>query len=492
MKMLQKSAVMRGTDNMVIKEIPVPQIKEKEVLVSLEYVGICGSDVHYYHNGCCGAYKVDLSEDFMLGHECAGTIVEVGKDVENLKVGDRVALEPGITCGKCEFCKSGHYNLCPDVVFLATPPVQGCNEEFIAFPEDMCFKLPENVSTKEGALIEPLSVGFYAAEQGNVGTGDTVVILGSGCIGLVTLLACKAHGAGQIIVADLVQARLDKAMELGATAVINSGKEDALEKIKELTGGRGADVVFETAGSPVTIAQTPFIVRRGGTITLVGISSKEEINYNFAQIMDKEATIKSVFRYKNIYPKAIAAAKNAKQSSYPKCQLCMENEGYAGRMNHPARQNHRIIPLTINDSKWGFQYSPYVYYNEHCIVFNGQHVPMKIDRAAFTKLFDFVRQFPHYFLGSNADLPIVGGSILTHDHFQGGHYEFAMERAEIEKEITIPGYEDVKAGIVHWPLSVIRIQSKDEKRLIDLADHILKKWRGYTDEEANIFAETEV
>ena len=190
-------------------------------------------------------------------------------------------------------------------------------------------------------------------------------------------------------------------------------------------------------------------------------------------------------------PKAIAAAKNAKQSSYPKCQLCMENEGYAGRMNHPARQNHRIIPLTINDSKWGFQYSPYVYYNEHCIVFNGQHVPMKIDRAAFTKLFDFVKQFPDYFLGSNADLPIVGGSILTHDHFQGGHYEFAMERAEIEKEFTIPGYEDVKAGIVHWPLSVIRIQSKDEKRLIDLADHILKKWRGYTDEEAYIFAETE-
>ena len=190
-------------------------------------------------------------------------------------------------------------------------------------------------------------------------------------------------------------------------------------------------------------------------------------------------------------PKAIAAAKNAKQSSYPKCQLCMENEGYAGRISHPARQNHRIMPIEINGGKWGFQYSPYVYYNEHCIVFNGQHVPMKIDRAAFTKLFDFVKQFPHYFLGSNADLPIVGGSILTHDHFQGGHYEFAMERAEIEKEFTIPGYEDVKAGIVHWPLSVIRIQSKDEKRLIDLADHILKKWRGYTDEEAYIFAETE-
>lgn len=304
---MQKGAFMRGIDKMIIKEIPVPEIGKKEVLVSLEYVGICGSDVHYFHNGCCGSYKVDLSEDYMLGHECAGTVVKVGEEVEKLKVGDRVALEPGITCGECEQCKSGHYNLCPDVVFLATPPVQGCNEEYIAFPENMCFKLPDNVSTKEGALIEPLSVGFYASEQGGVKTGDTVVILGSGCIGLVTLLACKAHGAGKIIVADLVEARLQKALEIGATEVINSGKEDALKKIEELTNGRGADVVFETAGSPVTIAQTPFIVRRGGVITLVGISAKEEINYNFAQIMDKEATIKSVFRYRNIYPKAIAA-----------------------------------------------------------------------------------------------------------------------------------------------------------------------------------------
>ena len=165
-------------------------------------------------------------------------------------------------------------------------------------------------------------------------------------------------------------------------------------------------------------------------------------------------------------PKAIAAAKNAKQSAYPKCQLCMENEGYAGRTNHPARENHRIIPITINDSKWGFQYSPYVYYNEHCIVFNGEHTPMKIERATFVKLFDFVKQFPHYFLGSNADLPIVGGSILSHDHFQGGHYTFAMEKAPIIKEFTVKGFEDVKAGIVKWPLSVIRLQCEDEKRTI--------------------------
>ena len=190
-------------------------------------------------------------------------------------------------------------------------------------------------------------------------------------------------------------------------------------------------------------------------------------------------------------PKAIAAARNAKANAYPKCQLCMENEGYAGRLNHPARENHRIIPITINESQWGFQYSPYVYYNEHCIVFNGQHVPMKIEKATFVKLFDFIKMFPHYFLGSNADLPIVGGSILSHDHFQGGHYTFAMAEAPIEKQVVIPGYEDVEAGIVKWPLSVLRIRSKDEKRLIDLADHVLKAWRGYTDEAAFIYAETD-
>ena len=189
-------------------------------------------------------------------------------------------------------------------------------------------------------------------------------------------------------------------------------------------------------------------------------------------------------------PKAIAAAKNAKQSAYPKCQLCAENEGYAGRVNHPARQNHRIIPVTINNSDWYFQYSPYVYYNEHCIVFNSQHTPMKIERATFGKLLDFVTNFPHYFVGSNADLPIVGGSILTHDHFQGGHYTFAMAKAPIEKEISFGGFEDVKAGIVKWPMSVIRISGADKERLIELADKILVAWRGYTDEAAFIYAET--
>ncbi len=190
-------------------------------------------------------------------------------------------------------------------------------------------------------------------------------------------------------------------------------------------------------------------------------------------------------------PKAIAAAKLAPQSAYPKCQLCAENEGYAGRMNHPARENHRIIPLTINDSDWNLQYSPYVYYNEHCIVFNNQHTPMKIERATFRKLLDFVGLFPHYFVGSNADLPIVGGSILSHDHFQGGHYEFAMAKAPIEKPWAFDGYEDVEAGIVHWPMSCIRLTSENDDRLVELADKILTAWRSYTDEACFIYAETD-
>lgn len=190
-------------------------------------------------------------------------------------------------------------------------------------------------------------------------------------------------------------------------------------------------------------------------------------------------------------PKAIAAAKLAKQGGYPKCLLCWENEGYAGRLDHPARQNHRIIPVTIQDSPWGFQYSPYVYYNEHCIVFNSKHIPMKIEHGTFCKLFDFVKLFPHYFVGSNADLPIVGGSILSHDHFQGGHYEFAMAKAPVETTFTVKNFEDVEAGIVTWPMSVIRLKGENTERIIALADLILDIWREYTDEEAFIFAETE-
>lgn len=303
--MENKAVCMTGLNKMETREIPVPTVKDADVLVKLEYVGICGSDVHYLEHGAIGDFVVN--GDFILGHECAGEIVKVGKDVTSLQIGDKVALEPGCTCGQCEFCKEGKYNLCPDVEFLATPPYHGCLENYIAFPANMCFKLPDNITTKEGALVEPLAVGMHAAAQGEVKLGDSVVILGAGCIGLVTLLACKAYGATDITVVDVMQKRLDYALKLGATRVINAMEESATEVLDELTDGAGIDVVIETAGNKITIKQTPYLVKRGGTIVLVGLAADDIIEYNFAKIMAKEATIKSVFRYRNIYPKAINA-----------------------------------------------------------------------------------------------------------------------------------------------------------------------------------------
>lgn len=306
--MKNRAAYMVGLNKMEIRETPVPEPKAGEVLVKIEYVGICGSDVHYFKDGRCGDFVVD--GELMLGHEAGGVVEKLGEGVTDLKVGDKVALEPGITCGHCEFCKYGRYNLCPDVVFLATPPVQGCNEDYITFPADMCFKLPEGMSTKEGALIEPFAVGLHAAHQGKVGMGDQCIILGSGCIGLMTLLACKACGATDITVVDMAQKRLDYAMKLGATRVINAKEKDVLKEVEAFTNGVGIEKVFETAGSPVTIAQTPYLVKKGGTITLVGMAADPEVKFNFGQIMAKEARIESVFRYRNLYAKAISAVAN--------------------------------------------------------------------------------------------------------------------------------------------------------------------------------------
>ena len=303
--MKNRGAYMVGLDKMEIRDIPVPEPKANEVLVRLEYVGICGSDVHYFHDGRCGDYIVD--GDFMLGHECAGVVEAVGSAVTTLAVGDRVALEPGITCGQCEFCKGGKYNLCPDVQFLATPPVQGCYENYIAFPANMCFKLPENVSTKAGALIEPFAVGLHAAFTGEVHMGDQVIILGAGCIGLMTLLACKANGASDITVVDVVDKRLEFALQMGATRVINGKNTDVIAEVQQLTNGMGIAKVFESAGSPVTIAQTAHLVKAGGTIVLIGMSANSEITYDLGKIMSKEAQIKSIFRYRNLYPRAISA-----------------------------------------------------------------------------------------------------------------------------------------------------------------------------------------
>lgn len=308
--MVNKAFYMTGLRKMEMREISIPVPKEDQVLIKLEYVGICGSDVHYLENGRIGDFVV--KGDFILGHECSGVVVETGKNVKQLKVGDRVALEPGITCGQCEFCKSGKYNLCPDVEFLATPPYHGCLMNYIAFPENMAFKLPDNVSTKEGALVEPLSVGLHAAVQGNVKLGDKVVILGAGTIGLVTLLACKAYGATEVTVVDVIEKRLELAKKLGAARVINAKNENAVETIMALTNGEGIDKVIETAGSEHTIKQCPYLVKRGGTIVLVGLAPKDIIDFNFMQIMVKEADIKTVFRYRNLYPTAIGAIADGK------------------------------------------------------------------------------------------------------------------------------------------------------------------------------------
>ncbi len=305
-----RGAFMDRVDHFVMKDIPVPEITADQVLIRVEYVGICGSDVHYFHDGRCGTFVVEEGVDFMLGHELAGTIVKVGTDVKNLIVGDRVCVEPGITCGKCEHCKSGQYNRCPDVEFLATPPIQGCNVRYLAFPADLCFKLPDNISTRVGALIEPLSTSMHSAILSEATVGDTVVILGSGCIGLLIMMCCKARGASKVIMVDLENIRLEKATELGADYVINSRNKDVIEEVNRITNGRGADVVIEAAGSKVTVAQTPFLVRQGGLILLVGMTAEEEITYNFGQIMAKEARIKTQFRFVNTFPIAIAAVES--------------------------------------------------------------------------------------------------------------------------------------------------------------------------------------
>ena len=302
---MMKTAVMLGIGKMGFEEREIPVPKDNEVLVKLEYVGICGSDLHYYETGAIGDYVVE--PPFVLGHEPGGTVVEVGKNVKHLKAGDRVALEPGKTCGHCEFCKTGNYNLCPDVVFFATPPVDGVFQEYVAHEADLCFKLPDNVSTMEGALIEPLAVGFHAAMQGGARAGQTAVVMGAGCIGLVTMMALKAMGVSRVYVVDIMEKRLEKALELGADGVIHAGQLDAVEELRKLTNGNGSDLVVETAGTQVTTVQAIHMAKKGAVIVLVGYSKSGEMTLPMSLVLDKELTFKTVFRYRHIYPMAIDA-----------------------------------------------------------------------------------------------------------------------------------------------------------------------------------------
>ena len=300
-----KTAVMKAIGKIELEEREIPQPKEGEVLIKIGYVGICGSDVHYFETGAIGDFVI--KPPFVLGHEAAGTVVALGEGVDSLKIGDRVAMEPGKTCGHCEFCRTGRYNLCPDVQFFATPPYDGVFQEYVAYDASMCFRLPDNVSLMEGALIEPLAVGFHAANQGGAHIGQKAVVFGSGCIGLMCLLALKAEGVTEVYVVDVIDKRLEKAMELGAAGVINSSKEDAVERIMELAGGYGVDLAIDTAGADVTINQGIRMVKPGGTIVCVGYSRSGKVTLDMSVALNKEITFRTVFRYRHIYPMAIAA-----------------------------------------------------------------------------------------------------------------------------------------------------------------------------------------
>lgn len=305
-----KVAVMNGIGKMDLIERDIPIVKENEVLVKLDYVGICGSDLHYYENGRIGDYIVE--PPFVLGHEPGGVVVEVGNKVKHLNIGDRVALEPGKTCGHCEFCKTGRYNLCPDVIFFATPPVDGVFQEYVAHEADLCFKLPENVSTLEGALIEPLAVGFHAAIQGGARIGQTAVVMGAGCIGLVSMMALKAMGVSNVYIVDIMEKRLEKALELGATGIINAKEKNAIEEVMKITNNNGCDLVIETAGTEITTVQAIHMAKKGSNIVLVGYSKSGEMTLPMSLVLDKELTFKTVFRYRHIYNMAIEAVASGK------------------------------------------------------------------------------------------------------------------------------------------------------------------------------------
>lgn len=345
MKKMMKVAVMNGIGKMGYIEREIPNVKEDEVLVKLEYVGICGSDMHYYEHGNIGDYVV--KPPFVLGHEPGGIVVEVGSNIKDLKVGDKVALEPGKTCGKCQFCKEGNYNLCQDVIFFATPPVDGVFQEYVAHPAELCFKLPDSMTTLEGALIEPLAVGFHAANQAGAKFGQKAIVFGAGCIGLVSMMALKALGVSEVYVVDIMEKRLEKAMELGATGVMNVRTEDILEKIKDVTEHRGFDIAIETAGTEITTNQAIQGVKKGATIVLVGYGKTGMMNLMMSLALDKELTFKTVFRYRHIYPMAIQAVAEGKVNIKGIVTNIFDFDDIQNAMDQSVKQKADIVKSVI-------------------------------------------------------------------------------------------------------------------------------------------------
>ncbi|MDR2611772.1 MAG: NAD(P)-dependent alcohol dehydrogenase [Deltaproteobacteria bacterium] len=300
-----KTAVMLGIGKIGWEERPVPEPGPGEVLVKVERVGVCGSDLHYFTEGRIGPYVVQ--PPFVLGHEAGGKVAKLGPGVRNLRVGDTVALEPGKTCGHCHFCTTGRYHLCPDVVFFATPPVDGVFCEYVAHPESLSFKVPDGMDSLDAALIEPLAVGFHAAGQGGAVLGQKAVVFGTGCIGLMSLLALKARGLTGIAVADVMPRRLEKARSLGAAHAVNSREEDFAEASRRITGGDGWDLAIETSGAEAAVRQAIETVRKGATVVLVGYGPTGEMTLPLSLALDKEITFRTVFRYHHIYPMAIEA-----------------------------------------------------------------------------------------------------------------------------------------------------------------------------------------
>lgn len=299
------AAVLNKPMDIEVKKVAIPTPKEDEALLKVYCIGVCGSDVHYYEHGKIGRYVVE--SPIILGHELAGEVVQVGEKVKNVFVGDRVAVEPGITCGRCEHCKSGRYNLCPDVQFMATPPVDGAWAEYVTVRSDFLFKLPDEMSYEEGALLEPLSVGMHAMSRGKVTPADRILITGLGPIGLLAIQAAKAYGVTEIYVSDVVPYRRDLALEMGVTGVIDPLNVNIEAEVQRLTGGSGVDVVVESSGNHIAVSQTVKIVNRGGRIVLVGLPTASEIPIDITHLIDSEIDVYGVFRYANTYPASIQA-----------------------------------------------------------------------------------------------------------------------------------------------------------------------------------------
>ncbi|MFC6334504.1 NAD(P)-dependent alcohol dehydrogenase [Paenibacillus septentrionalis] len=303
------AAVLNKPLDMEMKQVPIPTPGKDEALVKVYCIGVCGSDVHYYEHGRIGRYVVE--QPIILGHELAGEVVAIGEDVKQVQVGDRVAVEPGVTCGRCEYCKAGRYNLCPDVVFMATPPVDGAWAEYVAVRADFLFKLPDTMTFEQGALLEPLSVGIHAMNRANVTPADRLLVTGLGPIGLLAIQAAKLYGVKEIYATDVVPFRQELAMEMGATAVIDPSKENVKERLQELTNGHGISVVVESSGNGRAIGDAVRAVKRGGRLVLVGMPAVDEIPMNINTIIDSELDVFGLFRYANTYPAAIAALSNS-------------------------------------------------------------------------------------------------------------------------------------------------------------------------------------